>query len=175
MSEPAPALALLNVFEVERDGKTRHLIGFLDPILAGAAGIDELAVVGEFLPDPARGFDPRSFRGNPKFVESFTAYMNDEAARSADLIAQAAGQPAGPLYVLDPRYRGADGDEPGSSEVLGGFTIDTGGRIVPGSFRYNDGHRWFDPEGGTSGVLNDRRFYDWLHPRFGVEKGVRSR
>ncbi len=165
MSEPAPTLALLNVFEVERDGKTRHLIGFLDPVLAGAAGIDERAVVGEFLPDPGRGFDPKTFRGNPKFVASFTAYMNEEAAHSPDLVAQAADQPAGPLYVLDPRYRGPEGEEPAASEVLGDFTIDGRGGIVAESFHYNDSHRWFDPASGTSGVLNDRRFYDWLHPR----------
>ena len=44
-------LSLLNVFEVEHEGAIRHLICFIDPVLAGACGIDGRAVIGEFTPE----------------------------------------------------------------------------------------------------------------------------
>jgi len=39
MPEPRPSLSLLNVYEVERDGRIHHLLGFIDPVLAGARGM----------------------------------------------------------------------------------------------------------------------------------------
>ena len=46
------ALPLLNVFEVadEPDGVTRHLLAFIEPVLAGSSGIDARSIVGEITP-----------------------------------------------------------------------------------------------------------------------------
>ena len=49
--------------------------------------------------------------------------------------------------------------------MIGGFAIDEAGQIVPGSFQYNPAHLWFNPETGSSSILVNRKFYDWLHSR----------
>ena len=35
------SLSFLNIYEVELDGENRHLVCFLEPVLAGARGIEE--------------------------------------------------------------------------------------------------------------------------------------
>jgi hypothetical protein len=158
------SLSLLNVYEVDVDGATRHVVCFLDPVLAGAVGIDERSVVGEFTPGPDGRFDPATFRANPGFVEAFEQFMNDEASRAPEVVAQARAGAGSWLYLIDPRSRTGPEAEPPASDVVGGFAVDGEGRIVPGSFRYNAHHAWFDPDSGASGLLADRQFYDWLHP-----------
>jgi hypothetical protein len=167
MDKADVGLQLLNVYEVVVDGRQRHLVCFLDPVLAGARGIDHRAVVGEFTPGPGLAFDPSTFRLNPAFVETVTGYMNEEAGRSDDLKRDARGQPGGWLYVLDPRYTGGPDEEPPAADLLGCFAVDGSGQIVPNSFLYNEKHRWFGEASGVSGVLSDRRFYDWLHSAAG--------
>ena len=66
-----PGLPLLNVFEVEADGARRHLVCFLDTVLAGARGIDARSVVGEYVPGPDGGFDPDSFRAGYSAASEF--------------------------------------------------------------------------------------------------------
>jgi hypothetical protein len=91
--------------------------------------------------------------------------MNDEASRLPEIVAQAREHRGGWLYVIDPRHPDDDaGAEPPARDVLGGFRVDENGRILPDSFRYNPGHRLFDPAAGVSGLFSDRRFYDWMHP-----------
>lgn len=156
-------LPLLNVFEVVTEGVHRHLVCFLDSILAGAQGIDERSVVGEFRPGPGGVFDPKTFAANPAFIGVLTDYMNDEVAKTEAIRNEAAGSLDGALFVLDPRSETPEGQEPAGEEVLGAFQVDDEGELVPGSFDYNDQHRWFSQTTGTSGVLADRSFYDWLH------------
>jgi hypothetical protein len=168
------ALPLLNVFEVVTDGVSRHLVCFLDPVLAGARGIDGREIVGEFRPGPNREFDPATFVANPGFIEALTRYMNDEVASTDALRAEAGRYSGGTIHVLDPRSRAAQGEEPSADDVLGGFEVDAAGGIVPGSFRYNGEHLWFNPKTGISGVLADRRFYDWLHPLAGPAADQRA-
>lgn len=160
MPEPLP---LLNVFEIEVDGRTRYLIGFIDTVLAGAAGLDERSIVGEYTPGPADEFDPASFQSNPAFVEAFIQYMNSEGSHSPELANQAQGYSNGWLYLVDPRSQTPSEAEPPASDLLGGFAVDSAGQIVPDSFRYNPQHLWFNPDNGASGVFSDRKFYDWLH------------
>lgn len=162
MSEPD--LALLNVYEVQADGATHHIVCFLDAVLAGARGIDARAVVGEFTPGPDGGFDPDTFQLNPDFVEVFTQYMNEEPGRSEQVAQEAAANPSAWLYVLDPRHEPSAATDPPASDVLGCFAVDDHGQVVPNSFQYNREHVLFDPAHGVSGILFDRRFYDWLHP-----------
>lgn len=170
-----PGLPLLNVFEVEADGARRHLVCFLDTVLAGVRGIDVRSVVGEFVPGPEGGFDPGTFRVNPDFVEAFTRYMNEEAARSPEVVDQARSHPGEWLYIVDPRHRGPSDSDPPAADVVGCFAVDGSGQVAPGSFQYNTNHAWIDPARGVSGLLSDRRFYDWLHPsppgRRHVEEG----
>src|SRR5690349_16378736 len=97
---------MLNVYEVEIEGRTRQLLCFLDPDRARATGIDPRAVVGELTADAGDEFDPDSIALNPGFVEAFTGYMNDAAFRSPDLDREATRHANGWLYVLDPRYDG---------------------------------------------------------------------
>ena len=163
MDESSRALALLNVFQVEIEGVLRHFICFLDPILAGAKGIPGPSVIGEYQPKADGSFDLASFELNPEFVENYIRYMNDVAIRAPDLVAEAKQHASGLLYVLDPRYELAAGVEPPATELIGCYAVDESGQIVPASFQYNENHAWFAPESGTSGVLHDRRFYDWLH------------
>jgi hypothetical protein len=165
MDDPNPTLSILNVFEIQIEGVNRHLICFLDPILAGAAGIPGKSVVGEYQPGADGQFDLDSFELNPEFVDSYIRYMNEVAIHSPDLVAEATQHESGWLYVLDPRYNLKAGVEPPASELIGCYAVDETGRIAPGSFQYNENHVWFEPESGTSGILSDRRFYDWLHPR----------
>jgi hypothetical protein len=156
------ALSLLNVFDVVVDGRTRHVLCFLDPVLAGVRGIDPRWTIGDIAPGPDGQFDAARFTLNAAFTASVTRYMNDEASRAPELQAQAAERPSQRLHVLDSRYRGGADDAP-ASEVLGGFAVDDTGRIAPGSFQYNAQHVWFEPTYGVSGLLRDRRFYGWLH------------
>jgi hypothetical protein len=164
MDAPSRSLALLNVYEVVTDGVRRHLVCFLDPILAGSRGIDPRSVIGEFTPGQSRGFDRASFNLNPAFIEAFRSFMNEQPALTPELVEQALNHASGWLYVLDPRFRGPSGTEPGAADLLGCYAVDGTGQIVPNSFIYNENHVWFDPASGVSGVLSDRRFYDWLHP-----------
>lgn len=156
------SLALLNVYEVESEHGPVSLLCFLDPVLAGAKGIEPAAIVGEYVARDDEGFDADRFRVQPAFVEALTGFMNEEAARSEGIVNQARTLSSGWLYVIDPRDRSGDA-EPPPSNVLGAFAVDDSGQVVPGSFQYNANHRMFDPEHGTSGVLFDRAFYDWLH------------
>jgi hypothetical protein len=157
------SLSLLNVFEVERDGAMHHLVCFLDPVLAGARGIDGRAVIGEFTPAPNGDFDHESFQVNPEFIAAFEQFMNEEAARSSELANQARNHPGGRLYIVDARHPGDPRDDLPTSEVAGSFTVEETGQIVPGSFQYNHDHVWFHPDTGSSSLLANRQFYDWLH------------
>jgi hypothetical protein len=167
---PQSSLSLLNLFEVEHEGSTRHVVCFLDSVLAGARGIDSRSVIGEFQPGASGEFDLASFRLNPEFVEAFTQYMNAEAIRAPEIVGQARDHASGWLYLVDPRAPDPAADELPAGELLGCFAVDSEGQLVPNSFQYNSNHLWFDPSSGVSGVLSDRGFYDWLHP---VEGGRR--
>lgn len=159
----AESLALLNLYEVETERGPASLLCFLDPVLAGSKGIDPRSVVGEYVARGGEGFDAEAFRVNPAFVEALTGFMNEEAAASEGIVAQAKEVSSGWLYVIDPRDRSGPAAEPPAANVLGAFAVDDSGQVVPGSFQYNAHHRIFDREHGTSGVLFDRAFYDWLH------------
>ena len=152
-------MQLLNVYEVETPDGRASLLCFLDPVLAGARGIDPRAVVGPYDDE----FDPDRFQVNAAFVEAFTGYMNEEAAESTEVVEGAKSLASGWLYVIDPRDFGNDDAEPPTSNVLGAFAVDDTGQIVPGSFQYNGKHALFDRLRGPSGILFDRRFYSWLH------------
>lgn len=153
---------LLNLFEIDEPEGTRHYVCFLDPVRAGAQGIDWRCVVGEFDPTPEGNFDPTGFRLNPEFVAAFVTYMNARVLSSEEVREQARANPESILHLLDPRCGEPDG-EPAEGNLLGGFAIDPQGQPVPDSFRYNPDHLMFDPQQGPSGILIDRRFYDWLH------------
>jgi hypothetical protein len=161
---PDPNLPLLNVYEVEVDGATRHLVGFLDPVLAGIKGIDSRAMVGEFTPGPDGEFDPSTFQVNPEFIEAVTRYLNEHPGRSPEVADQARSIPGRKLYLVDPRNTTPLDDDPPAFDVLGAFDVDSEGRVIADTFRYNSAHVWFSAESGISGLLQDRRFYDWLHP-----------
>lgn len=161
---PDPGLPLLNIYEVETDGGPRHLVGFLDTVLAGIKGVDSRAMVGEFDPGPGGAFDPGSFRVNPEFLEALTAYMNEVVIHNESVVAQAATVPGTRLSLVDPRNRGPRAFDPPPEDILGSFAVDDAGRLVPCSFAYNDRHAMFNPDNGVCGLLEDRRFYHWLHP-----------
>jgi hypothetical protein len=158
-------LPLLNVFEVEQEGRRRHLVCFLEVVLAGSVGIDDQSVIGEFSPGPDGEFGLETFEPNPGFIAAFTAYMNELVAIEPELLARARQSPGGKISLVDPRYDAAPAADAPPSEILGSFAIDLAGKIVPGSFQYNPLHQWFSPTRGTSGLLDDQRFYDWLHPK----------
>lgn len=162
------SLELLNIFDFEENGGSRHLVCFLEPVLAGAKGIPIDAIVGEFTPDDQGEFDPDTFLLNEDFIVAFTNYMNTQVIHSPDLRNQAMGNPGGVLYLVDPRVTEAVND-PDPGDLLGGFAIDDDGQPVPDSFRYNPQHLMFTRTHGPSGILTDRRFYRWLHPVSGEE------
>ena len=165
MPDPREPLPLLNVFEVADDqGGTRHLLAFIEPVRAGSAGIDSRSIVGEVTPDDEGGYDPRSLRLNPEFIEAFTAYMNEVIAVEPQIVDQARDQPSGWVYVIDPRHVDDPGVPTPASEVVGAFAVDEAGQVVPTSFQYNANHALIDQERGMTGLFSDRRFYDWLHP-----------
>ncbi len=157
-------LPLLNIYEVETVDGIRHLIGFLDPVLAGSIGIDSRAMIGEFTPGPDGDFDAETFEINPEFIDAFTEFMNEQTAHSPELVEGARSIPGQRLYLVDPRNQTESDEDPPSEDVLGCFSVDDSGQIVPDSFEYNEEHLWFSPESGVSGILYDRNFYDWLHP-----------
>jgi hypothetical protein len=156
-------VGLLNVFEVVIDGAKRHLVCFLEPALAEERGISPASIVGEFTPSEGDEFDADTFVLNSDFVDAFTDYMNEEGLRNTDLLSEAAQHPGDWLYILDPRYSGDANEEPPAGDLLGCFSVDEQGRIAPDSFTYNENHALFHPDEGVSAVLQDRRFYDWLH------------
>jgi hypothetical protein len=163
MSEPAPALELLNIYQIEEDGQDRFLVCFLEPVLAGIQGIPTRAVVGDFTPRPDGEFDPQTFRLNPEFVAAFALYMNEEMIDSPDLAEQGRRNPGGQLFLVDPRITGPEAQgEPDPADVLGWLTVEDDGAIQPESFTYNPDHVMFQPDRGPSGILMDRQFYDWL-------------
>ncbi len=67
------------------------------------------------------------------------------------------------LYLVDPRNTAPENEDPPGPDMLGCFAVDETGQVVPFSFQYNADHRWFCPDKGPSGLLTDRRFYDWLN------------
>ena len=52
------SLELLNIFDIEEEGGTRHFVCFLEPVLAGAQGIPVQSIVGEFTPERRRRVRP---------------------------------------------------------------------------------------------------------------------
>ncbi|GIW88763.1 MAG: hypothetical protein KatS3mg108_3087 [Isosphaeraceae bacterium] len=166
MRDEAGELPLLNVYEVEDEqrGGTRHLVGFMDPVLAGAIGLVSHAMVGEFTPGPSGDFDPGSFTVNPEFVDAVIRFMNLQPARSEPLRQGAREIPGERLYVVDPRADVAEDEDPEPEDVLGWYQVDQAGELVPDSFRYNAQHVWFSTRSGVSGLLMDRTFYEFIHP-----------
>jgi hypothetical protein len=156
-------LSFLNVYEVEVDGQSRHLVGFLQPEIAAARGIDSRAMVGAFEPAPDGEFDVATFEANPEFVEAFTEYMNGAPSYSRTISDEARLVPGERLFLVDPRNDTPADQEPPIPDVLGSYLVDDSGRIVPNSFQYNPNHVWFSIESGVSGVFSDRDFYNWLH------------
>jgi hypothetical protein len=163
MNQPARPTPIVNVFEVQLEGAPAHLICFLEHSRAEQHGIDPRSIVGEFEPGPDQEFDPATFQVNPDFIGSLVDFMNLKAANDPQMIADAKANGSRWLFILDPRFDGPADTEPPMGELLGAFAIDEAGVIVPDSFRYNDNHEWFSAGHGVSGVLADRRFYDWLH------------
>jgi hypothetical protein len=164
MSDSAP-LPLLNVFEVNDDqGQLRHLLAFIEPVLAGSNGIDPRSIVGQISPTDDGGYDPSSLQLNPQFIEAFTDYMNDVQAVAPEIGEQAKFLPSGWLYIIDPRNHDPEGVDPPPSDLVGAFAVDEVGQIVPRSFQYNANHALIDRDRGLTGLFSDRRFYDWLHP-----------
>lgn len=157
-------LPLLNIFEVETEEGTRHLVGFQDPVLAGAVGLASHAMVGEFTPKPDGEFDAETFEPNPEFIEAVVAFMNGIPEQSPELNEGARQIPGQRLHIVDPRNDTPTEDDPPLEDVLGSFHVDDTGAIVEDSFEYNDDHVWFSRASGVSGLLSDRGFYDWLHP-----------
>ena len=163
-SQDEQDLALLNVFEVHEESGRRHYVCFLDPVLAGAIGIAEEAIVGEFMPTPSGDFNPETFRRNDRFIEAFARYMNDQAIANEELQALARRQPSNRLFLVDPRQADDPDADVSDANVIGHFQVDSSGILMPDSFQYNELHLLFDPESGVSGILFDRQFYAWLHP-----------
>lgn len=157
-------LALINIYDIEDEKGLRHLIALVEPVLAGAMGIDEKCIVGEFRPAPDGGFDPQSFVLNRTFVEAVERYLNEEIGQDPEVVAQALEVPGQALALIDPRSQVPDEAEPPPADILGHFEVDAQGKIVPESFQYNRDHVLFDPFRGLSGLLEDQRFYNWLHP-----------
>ena len=161
-------LPLLNVFEIaDDDGRPRHLLAFIEPVKAGAEGIDPRAIVGEIKPTDEGGYDPSTLQLNPQFIEAFAAYMNEIGPVTPEITDSAKVQASGWVYIIDPRNTD-DNDpstEPPTEDLVGAFAVDDAGQVAPGSFQYNANHRLIDQDRGMSGLFSDRRFYDWLHPR----------
>jgi hypothetical protein len=164
MSEDS--LSLLNIYEIDEEFGTRYFVCFLESVMAGAIGIPTRSIVGEFTPDKDNEFDSETFERNEEFIQAFVQYMNREGINAPELIAQARAEPGGFLYLVDPRHPldETGEEEPPTEQLIGRFLVDDQGRITPDSFEYNSDHILFDPQSGVSGMLHDRRFYDWLHP-----------
>jgi hypothetical protein len=157
-------LSFLNIYEVETEEGTRHLVGFQDPVLAGSVGLASHAMIGEFRPGPDGEFDPETFAVNPEFVEAVAAYMNAVPPHAPTLVEGAQQIPGQRLYVVDPRNHTPHDEDPPTEDVLGWYQVDEAGVLVPDSFQYNGDHVWFSPHSGVSGLLEDENFYRWMHP-----------
>ena len=135
----------------------KRLIGFVDPVRAGAEGIASRSIVGGFTPERGgRVRRPLAFRVNPEFLAALTDYMNGEPSRSDEIVAQAREIPSCWLYIIDPRDPTPDEEDPPATDVLGCYAVDEAGQVVPNSFQYNSEHLWFCTAGGVSGMLEDR-------------------
>jgi hypothetical protein len=160
--EPLP---LLNVFEVDNgQGGIRHLLAFIEPVLAGSSGIDARSIIGEVTPTEGGGYDPNSLKLNPEFIGAFTDYMNEMQAVDPEVFDRAQHQASGWIYIIDPRHVEQPGVEFPAADLVGAFAVDDAGQVVPKSFQYNANHILIDPDRGMTGLFTDRRFYDWLHP-----------
>ena len=165
----AKPIPFLHVYEVGGDAESGvapdSLLCFLDPMLAGARGIEPRSIVARLNPAIPGGIDPDSLVPNPAFVEAITGYMNSVAATSPRIVAQAATTVSDWLYVLDPLAveETSEDSEPSTRELLGAFAVDDSGQVVPKSFQYNSRHALFDRDRGPSGLFIDRAFYNWLH------------
>ena len=158
-------LPLLNVYEVsDEQGGTRHLLAFIEPVRAGSAGIAPRSIVGEITPTEGGGYDPRSLRLNPEFIEAISDYMDEVQANTPEIIEQARTLPSGWVYIIDPRYVDQPEVDPPPTDLVGAFAVDDIGQVVPNSFQYNSNHALIDQERGMTGLFSDRRFYDWMHP-----------
>lgn len=155
-------LSLLNVFDVETETGVRRLIAFVDPVRAGAEGIATRTIVGEIDPQGNGDFDTTAFEPNPEFIGAVVDFMNAEPSRSSEIAEQARSIPSQWLYVIDPRNRTPGDGDPPTSDVIGCYAVDDSGQIVPKSFQYNAEHHLFCANSGPSGLLDDRRFFDWL-------------
>jgi hypothetical protein len=162
---PEDPLPLWNVYEVKtEDGRTQHLLTFLQADRAAAGGIEPRSIVGEVTPTDFGGFDPLSLNVNPEFIEALTTYMNEVVALTPAIVEQARACSVEWTYVVDPRNHDTSGEAPPPTDVLGAFGVNKTGDVVVGSFIYNHSHALIDQEKGFSGIFSDQRFYDWLHP-----------
>jgi hypothetical protein len=157
--------SLLNVFNVEHNGETIHLLCFVDPAIATAEGLSEEWIVGELDPDETGELRPEGLRVNPEFVLALSGYLNHLPSTRPQIVEQGrAARGDERLVLLDPRFQGGPADEPPFEDVLGSYKLESDGEIVSGSFVYNSAHRLFDPVRGPSGLFFDLLFHEWLHP-----------
>ena len=154
---------LLNIFEIETENGTKHFVGFIDPATAEAHGIDSRCLIGDFTPLEDGEFDVHTFQVNPDFIEAFTEYMNGDPSQAEDVISHALTIPGEALYIVDPRNKSDPQYDPPSHDVMGAFRVDSTGQVVANSFEYHAEYEWFSTASGVSGLLEDRRFYEWLH------------
>jgi hypothetical protein len=166
MASSESELSLLNIFEIEDDeqGRVRHLVGFIDAVLAGSVGLVSHAMVGEFQPAEDGSFDPSTFTPNPEFLTAAKQFLNAQAKVSHELLEGATQVPGQRLYLVDPRNQSLEHDDPPPEDVLGWYEVDENGKVVADSFAYNPEHLWFSELSGPSGLLSNRTFYDFLHP-----------
>jgi hypothetical protein len=157
-------LSLLNVYEVEDEGRIRHLVGFQDGVLAGSIGLVSHAMVGEYEPEPDGTFNPDTFKLNTEFLDAAKQFLNAQAKISPELIEGATQVPGERLFLVDPRNHSEGDEEPPAEDVLGWYDVDDTGHVVENSFVYNPQHAWFSKSSGASGLLANRAFYEFLHP-----------
>jgi hypothetical protein len=120
--------------------ESRDVLSLLKPSeVESLGGLPPEAIVGTL--NGASGFTT-----NSTFVSFVHAVIATAGPEDPDLVAAAAAQMDGWVYVIDLRTPGGVRGRVSTEDILGGFEVREG-TIVPGSYWQNDEHRPFTERG----------------------------
>ena len=137
----------ITVCRVDTPDGAKDYVTCLSLEQAVAKGLPAEAIIGVLLRplESGEAVTPAVFARNRVFVDFLHALIARRGPELPGLVAAAARQGDGWVYVIDQRTRTPQGAIP-PEDILGGFEV-KGGQVVAGSYRANPKHMILSPDG----------------------------
>jgi len=152
------------VLEIPIDGRPSYIVSVAKPEGPFAGGLPKEAVVGQLI--EGTELRPDNFAENPLFQGIMHAVIAARGSECEGLLAAAAAQQNGPVYVSDRRAGKFEGDV-AKEDIIGAFEV-SDGLIIIDSYMPNPEHSLMSDKGF---FVLDRCLYDKLMEELGKLAG----